>query len=72
MKITLPQVIMLNHAAWLERENADIRYKAKKAWDEREKIEDPVLEDFGGLKMSEITDDDTKLSAYLNDWSRFG
>lgn len=30
-KLTMPQIIMLNHAAYVNRENADRRYKAKNA-----------------------------------------
>jgi len=31
MKLTLPQIFMYNHAAWVNRENSERRYKAKKA-----------------------------------------
>jgi hypothetical protein len=29
MKLTMPQIIMLNHASWVNRENAERRYNAK-------------------------------------------
>jgi hypothetical protein len=65
MALTVPQVILLNHAAWVNHENHDRRMKAKeskkkKAANEIEK--DPeVLE---GKKMSEL--EPAELSAYLS------
>jgi hypothetical protein len=65
MKLTVPQIILLNHAAWANHENHERRMKAKetqkkKAGTEIEK--DPeVLE---GKKMSELEPEE--LSAYLS------
>lgn len=39
-KLTMPQIIMLNHAAWVNKENADRRYEAKK----KTTPDDPVIQ----------------------------
>jgi hypothetical protein len=72
MKLTLPQVMMLNHAAWVEHENADIRYQHKKKQDakkEQQAEADPIVGEFG-CALSEL--DGNTLNAYLGDWSGFG
>lgn len=71
MSLTIPQVMMLNHAAWLEKENGDIRYEHKKKVDEWVKSNtapDPVINEFGKT-LSEL--DDRQLATYLTDWSDF-
>lgn len=34
MNLTLPQMIMLNHASWVNHENSERRFKAKRKWEE--------------------------------------
>lgn len=62
---------MLNHAAWTEHENADIRYKHSKDKEGRESHAplDPTIDEFG-CPLSEMSG--AKLNAYLADWSQFG
>jgi len=40
MKRTLPQIIMLNHAAWLEKKELDARHATDKSRDEYKQKED--------------------------------
>jgi len=68
--LTLPQLTMLNHAAWADHENGTRRYEAKKKWEEQRDIDDPVLPDYGGRRLSEVKDNPELLERYLSsDWS---
>jgi hypothetical protein len=72
MKLTIPQVMMLNHAAYIEHENGDLRYAHKKAveeWHEEHDAPDPVIEGFG-KPLSELSD--AQMNHYLADWGGFG
>lgn len=63
---------MLNHAAWLEQENSEIRYehnKLVKEWRESSQPEDPIIDQFGKT-LSELTP--RQMDTYLTDWSGFG
>jgi hypothetical protein len=56
MKLTMPQIIMMNHAAWVNRENSDRRYNAKRHKDD---INDPVIkqeeEKINGMTPAELS-----------------
>jgi hypothetical protein len=63
---------MLNHAAWLEHENSEIRYehnKKVKEWRETHEPDDPLVDQFG-RSLSELSS--AQMNAYLTDWSGFG
>jgi hypothetical protein len=59
MKLTMPQLIMLNHAAWVNRENADRSYEAKHR---RSKPEDMIWQQ---EQQKVETMDGKELSMYL-------
>jgi hypothetical protein len=63
MHRTVPQIIMLNHAAWREQKNAEIRGKAKAKKKEQED-NDPILPGYGGLRKSE-------LEKHPEQWARY-
>jgi hypothetical protein len=72
MKLTIPQVMMLNHAAYVEHENGDLRYQHKKeveAWLEANTAPDPVVGEFG-KPLSELSE--AQMDNYLADWKGFG
>lgn len=71
LKLTVPQITMLNHAAWAEHENSDRRYKAKRAWEEERDRNDPQLPEYGGRRLSEVMEDEKLQEKYLSDWSAF-
>lgn len=71
MKLTLPQLTMMNHAAWASQENSTRRYEAKKLWDEERDRTDPKLPEYGGKRLSEIKSDPAKMDHYLTVWSGF-
>lgn len=71
LKLTVPQVIMLNHAAWAEHENSQRRYEAKRQWEEQREIDDPKLPEYGGRRLSEVMADPTLSESYLSDWRAF-
>lgn len=51
-RLTLPQIIMLNHAAQVNQARGEERYEAKKAAEEK----NPVLEN--GKRTSAMSEDD--------------
>lgn len=67
MRMTLPQIIMLNHAAWAEHENAERRYEAKKKAEEKKNLLDPEIEELGGVRMSELQQNPEAFDAYMAD-----
>jgi hypothetical protein len=66
MKRTIPQIIMLNHAAWREFKNAKIRADAK-ARQERGEDGDPFVPEYG-CKLSEIKENPELFQSYMTDW----
>lgn len=69
MSCTLPQVFMLNYAAYREAENA--KRKADYKRDREEGIvdeQDPYLPEYG-MKLSELKNDPVKFGIYLKQWS---
>jgi hypothetical protein len=64
MKLTLPQVIMLNHAADVNKKRADERQEVKRNQDQKEE-EDPVV--FLGKKASELSQDEFSLYVGTDD-----
>jgi hypothetical protein len=63
MQMTLPQIMILNHAAWVNSQRSDERYKRKR--EREEKIaaeqkkrdeEDPVV--WNGKRLSEMNSDE--------------
>jgi hypothetical protein len=71
MKLTLPQIIMLNHAAWADHENSQRRSDAKRKWEEKRDREDPKLPEYGGKRLSEVMEDPELANQYMSDWSAF-
>jgi hypothetical protein len=75
MRRTVPQIVMLNHAAWKENEDSELRAQARRAAEDRKRNEDevdPIIPEMGGKRMSEIQNNGQLLNAYLGDWSGFG
>lgn len=68
MKRTVPQVLMLNHEAWREYKNADIKAKAKREYEQKRDEEDPIIPELG-IRASELNDSPEKWETYLTDWS---
>jgi hypothetical protein len=68
MRRTVPQVMMLNYAAWREFTNSDIKAKAKYAKENDD--DDPFLPEMG-VTMSELTQNSDLMDSYLSDWSGF-
>lgn len=62
-RLTMPQIIMWNHAAWVNQERGDRRYKEKRDHEDNvkesrtnpKKDSDVVV---GGKKMSEMTSEE--------------
>jgi len=78
MHLTLPQLIMLNHAAHIayinSEKRADARHKEGGTPDATPGPswrDDPVVGN-NGERLSEIQKDDTKLFNYLRDWKGMG
>jgi hypothetical protein len=71
LKLTVPQVVMLNHAAWAEHENGQRRYEAKRKWEEERDRNDPKLAEYGGRRLSEVMQDQKLAENYLSDWGAF-
>jgi len=71
MSLTIPQTIMLNHAASVARINGERLAKAKH--DKEGPDKDPIIGP-SGERLSEMQqpENDEKLFAYLRDWSDFG
>lgn len=63
MQRTLPQIIMLNHAAWKAQAQGEANYEAKKEW---EKDHKPVEK----VNVPEFTSA-AQMNAYMGDWSGF-
>lgn len=68
VSMTLPQIIMLNHASWCESKDTESRMKESKEREDK----DPVLPEMGGKRMSEVMNNDALLGSYLGDWKGFG
>jgi hypothetical protein len=74
MRRTLPQIIMLNHSAWCEQKDADARVEKMQAEREQQRQQDeidPFVPEFG-KRLSEVSQNEQQLDAYLKDWSDFG
>lgn len=74
MRRTLPQIIMLNHFAWVEQKRSDARVDARAKYNEDHESQldkDPIDEKWG-KRMSEITSNGSLLNAYLMDWGEWG
>lgn len=59
IKLTLPQIIMLNHGAFVNQKRGEERYeKTKKKEDKKKKAEedDPIV--YGNKRLSELTSDE--------------
>lgn len=56
MSVTMPQLIMLNHAASTNYKNSEIRAKHNAARDKERDEKDPVV--YNGKRLSELTSDE--------------
>jgi hypothetical protein len=71
MRMTLPQIIMMNHAAWVNQERSERRYKVKREMEEQKSAsrtspqtaEELVI---GNKKMSEMTSEE--IARQLMNW----
>lgn len=68
MRRTVPQVLMLNYAAWREYRNADIKAKSKREHENKRDEEDPIIPELG-IRASELENSPEKWDAYLTDWN---
>lgn len=71
MHLTIPQIMMLNHAAHVEYENGQLRYEYNKKVKECEESgipDDPYIDEFN-RPLTEMSD--AQMSNYLSDWSKF-
>lgn len=68
MRLTLPQIILLNHAAWANQERSDRRFKAKQKREEKNKSDSPSLKAdelvINGKTMDEMSSDE--IAAHVN------
>ena len=62
MRLTMPQSIMLNHAAWVNYERMDKRVKAK-GDATRHANEDPIV--MNGKRLAELSSDE--MQTYYSD-----
>lgn len=61
MRLTLPQIFLLNHAATVNGQRSEERAEWKKAQKERvdkRKLNDPVVPGTGGKRLSECTSEE--------------
>lgn len=61
MRLTMPQIIMLNHAAWVNSERMKSRIHSKKNEDDDDQIV------YKGKRLSELNSEE--MAAYYGDWS---
>ena len=71
MSRTLPQIILLNHAAWVNSKRTDERLKRKREEEERKAEEQRKLDDedpivWRGKRLSEMNSDE--MMAYYGDF----
>lgn len=60
MRLTMPQIIMLNHAAWVQNERRDAKIHHAKATGQPRSIEERVYEGefFNGKPVDQLTSEE--------------
>lgn len=73
MKLTLPQMIMLNHAAWVEYENTQKKFEHKKnKASETDPDLDPLIAEGGTKRLSDLEKDPDALDKYFAELGKIG
>ncbi len=72
MKLTIPQMIMLNHAAWVEYENTQKRFESKRVKKADVAENDPFLEEGSSQRMSDLEKDSAAMDRYFAGFGKLG
>lgn len=73
MKLTIPQMIMLNHAAWVEHENTQKKFELKrKKKEDQDTDEDPILQEGSSQRFSDIENDPAAMDRYFAEIGKVG
>ena len=60
MKLTVPQLVLLNHAAWVNRERSQRRFDAKREWEKQEEGQEPAPKSVQDAGSPELKNMDSK------------